>query len=85
MIFKYGLSIAAALQKKDWKKYESLLKNDLETHMKQHGLENLFPQMNISDELLNSENEFGVYHNPDVGIKMVFALDDVISWFKKMV
>lgn len=83
MIFKDGLSMAAALQKKDRKKYESLSKEKLEAHMKKHGLENPFPQMNLPDELLNSENGVGVYFNPDEGIEMMFAFDDLISGFKK--
>ena len=83
MIFKDGLSMAAALQKKDRKKYESLSKEELEAHMKKHGLENPFPKMNLPDELLNSENGVGVYFNPDEGIEMMFGFDDLISGFKK--
>ena len=83
MVFKDGFSMAAALQKKDRQKYESLSKNELEIHMKRHGLENPFPQMHLSDELLNSENGVGVYHNPDEGIEIMFEFNDLISGFQK--
>ena len=81
--FKDGLSMAAALQKKDRKKYESLSKNELETHMKKHGLKNPFPRMDLPNDLLNSENGVGVYFNPEEGTEMMFGFDDVIRGFKK--
>lgn len=83
MTFKDGLSMAAALQKKDKEKFESLPKNELEAHLKKHGLKNPFPRMDLPDELLNSENGVGVYFNPDEGIEIMLGFDDLLSGFKK--
>jgi hypothetical protein len=83
MTFKDGLSMAAALQKKDREKFESLPKNELEAHLKKHGLKNPFPKMDLPDELLNSENGVGVYFNPDEGIEIMLGFDDLLSGFKK--
>ena len=81
--FKDGLSMAAALQKKDRQKYESLSGNELKIHMKKHGLKNPFPRMHLPDELLNSEDGIGVYFNPDEGIEIMRGFDDIINGLKK--
>ena len=81
--FRDGLSMAAALQKKDREKFESLPKNELEAHLKKHGLRNPFPKMDLPDELLNSENGVGVYFNPDAGTEIMLDFDHVLSGFRK--
>jgi len=75
--------MAAALQKKDRKKYEALPKHELEAHLKRHGLLNPFPRMNLPDTLLNSENGVGVCFNRDEGMGIMTGCDDLLSGFKK--
>jgi len=81
--FKDGLSMAAALQKKERELYEALPKNELEAHMKKHGLENPYPKMDLPKELLESENGVAVYFNDDEGIEMMFHYNDLLSGLKK--
>ncbi|MFH1528566.1 MAG: hypothetical protein ABIG69_18320, partial [Bacteroidota bacterium] len=81
--FKDGLSMAAALQKKDREKFESLPQDELEAHMKKHGLKNPFPRMELPNDLLNSENGVGVFFNSDEGIELMFHFNDLQSGLKK--
>lgn len=81
--FKDGLSMAAALQKKERELYEALPKNELEAHMKKHGLKNPFPRIDLPKELLESENGVAVYFNSDEGIEMMFHFNDLSSGLQK--
>jgi len=81
--FKDGYSMTTALQKKEREKFESLPPKELEAHLKKQGLKNPFPGMDISDDLLNSENGIGVYFNHDTGIEIMPCFDDILSGFKK--
>lgn len=81
--FKDGLSMAAALQKKDREKFESLLKHELEALMTKHGLKHPFPKMHLPDELINSENGVGLYFNSDEGTEIMLGFDHVLSGFEK--
>jgi len=81
--FKDGLSMAAALQKKERELFEALPKHELEAHMKKHGLENPFPRIDLPKELLESENGVVVYFNADEGIELMFYFNDLLSGLKK--
>ncbi len=81
--FKDALSMAAALQKKERERYEAMPSKELEAHMKKHGLENPFPRMDLSKELLESENGVAVHFNSDEGIEMMFHFSDLSSGLKK--
>lgn len=81
--FNDGFSMAAALQKKERERFESLPKNELEAHMNKHGLENPFPRMDLPKELLESENGVGVYFNVDEGIEMMRYFNDLLGGLKK--
>jgi hypothetical protein len=83
VIFKDGLSMAAALQKKDREKYESLPKNQLAAHLKKYDLKNPFPVMDLPDDVINSENGIGVFFNSAEGIEIMLGFDDLVSGFKK--
>lgn len=81
--FKDGLSMVAALQKKERERYELLPPNELEAHKKKHGLVNPFPRMDIPKELLESENGVAVYFDFDEGIEMMFNFEALSSGLKK--
>lgn len=83
VIFKDGLTMAAALQKKDKQKYETLSKDELSKFMKKNNLKNPFPNMNLPDYLLNSDDGIAVYFNPDEGTEIMTGFDDIKSGFQK--
>lgn len=83
VIFKDGLTMAAALQKKDRQKYETLSKDQLNKFMKKYNLKNPFPNMNLPDYLLNVDNGIAVYFNPDAGIEIMTDFDNVKNGFAK--
>jgi hypothetical protein len=83
IIFKDGLTMAAALQKKDRQKYEKMPKDDLSKFMKKNNLKNSFPNMNLPDYLLNSDDGIAVYFNPGEGTEIMTGFDDVKSGFEK--
>jgi hypothetical protein len=83
IIFKDGLSMAAAFQKKEREKYETLPQEKLEAHMKKYGLKNPFPGFDFPDELLNSENGVGVYFNSEEGTDIMLQFDNLLNGLKK--
>lgn len=83
VIFKDGLTMAAALQKKDRQKYETLSKDELDKIMKKNNLKNPFPNMNLPDYLINADDGIAVYFNPDEGTEIMTGFDDVKSGFAK--
>jgi hypothetical protein len=83
IVFKDGISLAAALQKKEKQKFESLPKKELEEIMKTHGLEAPYPKISFPDHLLNSEG-VALYFNPDEGMEIMPYFNDVVNGLKKM-
>ena len=81
--FKDGFSMAAAFQKKEKQKYDALSKDKLTKIMKDNNLKNPFPNMNLSKDLLNSENGIGVFFNPTEGMEIMMGFDDITSGFRK--
>ncbi len=81
--FKDGLSMAAALQKKDRLKYEKLPEKELNIFMKKNKLKNSFPNMDLPDYLLNTEDGVAVFFNPNIGIEIMTSFDNIKSGFSK--
>jgi hypothetical protein len=81
--FKDGFSMAAAFQKKDKQKYDALSKDKLTMIMKDNNLKKPFPNMNLSKDLLNSENGIGVFFNPTEGIEIMVGFDAITTGFRK--
>ncbi len=83
VIFKDGLSMAAALQAKDKQKYKKLSKEELNKFMKKNKLKNPSPNMNLPDNLLNAENGVAVYFNPNLGAEIMIGFDDIKRGFSR--
>ncbi len=86
VIFQDGLTMAAALYKKDkekYEKYEKLPKNKLNGLMKKRSSKNPFPNMNLPDYILNANDGVAVYFNPGEGIEIMSGFDDVKRGFEK--
>jgi len=83
VIFKDGKSMAAALQKKENLKIDSLSKAQLDLFMKKNNLKNPYPKINLPDFLLNADDGIAVYFNPDEGTEIMTGFYDVKSGFQK--
>ena len=83
VIFKDGLSMAAAFQKYDRQKWETLSKEELKKLMEKNNSVNPFPQMDLPDYILNSTREIGVYNNPVEGIEIIIEFDDLKNGLQK--
>ena len=83
VIFDDGLSMAAALQKKDKQKYDALPKEKLAEVMKKHGLNNPFPNMKFPDSVLNCKNGVAVFYYNAEGIEIMLSYHNLISGLKK--
>lgn len=81
--FKDGFSMAAAFQKKDKQKYDAISKDKLTKIMKDNNFKRPFPKMNLSKDLLNSENGIGVFFNPTEGIEIMMGFDTITTGFRK--
>ncbi len=83
VIFKDGLSMAAALQQKDREKYKQMSKKELEEFMQKNELKNPFPAMNLSEHILNEENGIGIFFNPAEGMEIMAEFNNVKSGLLK--
>jgi hypothetical protein len=83
VIFQDGLTMAAALQKKDKQKYQALPKDELDKIMKKYNLKNPFPNIDLPDYLLNADEGIAVYFNPDIGIEIMTDFNNVKNGFEK--
>jgi hypothetical protein len=81
--FNDGLSMAAALQKKDRQKYETLPEDELQRLMKKRGLKNPFPAMSLPDTLLKAENGIAVFFNKNEGMEIMLNYNSLINGLKK--
>jgi hypothetical protein len=83
VFFEDGLTMAAEIQKKDKQKYEKLSKDELDRIMKKNDMKNPFPNMNLPQSILDSENGIAVFFNKDEGSEMMMCFNDVLNGFKK--
>lgn len=82
-VFKDGLSMTAALQKKERARYEKLPEKEMRSLMKKHRLENPFPKINFPDYIIESDNGVAVYFNENEGTEIMLGFDDLLSGLKK--
>ncbi len=75
--------MAAAFQKYDRQKLETLSKEELKKFMERNNLDNPFPKMDIPDYILESDREIGVYYNQFEGTEMIIEFDDVTNGLQK--
>lgn len=83
VVFKDGLSMAAALQTKGRQKFEALPKEELQKTMKKHKLKDPYPRMNIPDSILDADDGIAVFFNKDEGSEIMTDFDNVMNGFKK--
>ena len=83
VIFKDGLSFAAALQKIGRQKYETLPKEELSKVMRENNLKNPYPAINLPEHTLNSEDGIGVYFNSAEGMEIMTGFNNIKKGLSK--
>ncbi len=82
-IYPDGLTMASDTQKFYRKYYESLSDDVISNHMKRYNLKNPWLKISYPPEILESDNGFGLFYNPEEGQEIMNEFNDVISGFKK--
>jgi hypothetical protein len=83
VIYPNGLSMAADWQKEIRLQWESKPKEVIAEVMKKSKLKEPRADIRFSRDFLESENEVGVYCNPEEGLDVMTGFNHIISGFKK--
>lgn len=78
-----GLAMAADWQRAAKAKFEALPPAERAAFLKRHGMKEYSPDFNLPPDLLEAEDGIGVYFNPEEGMEIFVAFNDVISGLEK--
>ena len=82
-VFRNGLDMAADLQRAGRELFETATPETTARVMAEHGLAKPWPNLSIPDELLECEEEVGVFYQPDLGWEILPGFGDIVTALKK--
>lgn len=83
MVYSDGLSMAADWQREMRCKWETQSPKVIRDTMARHDMKHPRPEMSLPQNLLDSKDGLGVFHNPQEGMEIMEQFHDIVEGFRR--